>query len=196
MAARFSSIRQQTSLAFFKKHLNFISDLRTVNTLTEKKGSFSSFHMSFEFLYSCIKYGKVWIISLRSFHQTWTSYFYKDNVNYISTDKVRSQITGPVLSGLLICMLFHGKLELFFHILKKSFTFCQNTLNQDQTDSFLKAPYWVYLLLKRCRAVKKKLLSFFFQWTSSIRISLVCGAEKNKIFDLDAKFSRRHFTQW
>ena len=92
---------------------------------------YEQFHnsMSFEFLYSCIKYGIFWIISLRSFHQTWTSYFYKDNVNYISTDKVRSQITGPVLSGLLICMLFHGKLELFFHILKKSFTFCQNTLN-------------------------------------------------------------------
>ena len=103
-------------------------------TLYRKKRFFFlfSFHtnsMSFEFLYSCIKYGKFWIISLRSFHQTWTSYFYKDNVNYISTDKVRSQITGPVLSGLLICMLFHGKLELFFHILKKSFTFCQNTLN-------------------------------------------------------------------
>lgn len=102
-------------------------------TLYRKKRFFFlfSFHnsMSFEFLYSCIKYGKVWIISLRSFHQTWTTYFYKDNVNYISTDKVRSQITGPVLSGLLICMLFHGKLELFFHILKKSFTFCQNTLN-------------------------------------------------------------------
>ena len=133
MAARMSSIRQQTSLAFFKKHLNFISDLRTVNTLQKKSLFFLfPFHTnstSFEFLYSCIKYGKFWIISLRSFHQTWTSYFYKDNVNYISTDKVRSQITGPVLSGLLICMLFHGKLELFFHILKKSFTFCQNTLN-------------------------------------------------------------------
>ena len=43
---------------------------------------------------------------------------------------------------------------------------------------------------------KKKTSPLFFQWTSSIRISLVCGAEKNKIFDLDAKFSRRHFTQW
>ena len=132
MAARMSSIRQQTSLAFFKKHLNFISDLRTVNILQKKRFFFLfSFHnsMSFEFLYSCIKYGIFWIISLRSFHQTWTTYFYKDNVNYSSTDKVRSQITGPVLSGLLICMLFHGKLELFFHILKKSFTFCQNTLN-------------------------------------------------------------------
>ena len=144
MAARMSSIRQQTSLAFFKKHLNFILDLRTVNTLYRKKSFFFlfSFHnsMSFEFLYSCIKYGKVWIISLRSFHQTWTTYFYKDNVNYFNWQSTITDHWAGPLSGLLICMLFHGKLELFFHILKKSFTFCQNTLNQDQTtDSFLNA---------------------------------------------------------
>ena len=124
MAARMSSIRQQTSLAFFKKHLNFISDLRTVNTLYRKKSFFFlfSFHnsMSFEFLYSCIKYGKVWIISLRSFHQTWTTYFYKDNVNYISTDKVRSQITGPVLSGLLICVCYFTENWNFFSTFLKN----------------------------------------------------------------------------
>ena len=73
-------------------------------TLYRKKRFFFlfSFHnsMSFEFLYSCIKYGKVWIISLRSFHQTWTSYFYKDNVNYFNWQStITDHWAGPLRSS-------------------------------------------------------------------------------------------------
>ena len=107
-------------------------------TFYRKKVCFSSFHF---ILILCLLSFCIHVLNMANFEPFHLGHF-------IKPDKVRSQITGPVLSGLLICMLFHGKLELFFHILKKSFTFCQNTLNQDQTDSFLKAPYWVCLLSK------------------------------------------------